>query len=198
MLATALRMDGLGHLGKSLANRGRRVGAGQPVGHGRTLRRCHLHTRRKRGANIGKTKVGKGVKIEIITDRTGVPIGVVTAAASQSEGQLIQPALATIPEGVDLVVPTPVIADKAYDDDSLREELRADGFILISPHRQNRTKKPTNDGRRMRRYKRRWIIERTIAWMHSFRRITTRHERYSFIFDGFVHLGCALLAISRF
>jgi transposase len=57
---------------------------------------------------------------------------------------------------------------------------------------------PTNDGRRLHRYKRRWIVERSIAWLHSFRRLTTRYEYHSYIFDGFVHLACALMAVSRF
>jgi hypothetical protein len=45
-----------------------------------------------------------------------------------------------------------VIAEKAYDRDPLREELAEDGYILLSPHRKKPT---TNDGRRMRWYKRR-------------------------------------------
>jgi transposase len=138
------------------------------------------------------------MKIEVVADRTGVPIGVVTAAANEAETELLEPALSTIPEGVALPVETPLVADRAYDSDPLRERLRQDGFVLISPHRSNRVAEPTNDGRRLRRYKRRWIIERTFAWMHSFRRLTIRHEYYSFIFDGFVHLACALIAISRF
>jgi transposase len=138
------------------------------------------------------------MKIEIVADRTGVPIGVVTAAANEAETELLEPALSTIPAAVALPAETPLVADRAYDSDPLRERLRQDGFVLISPHRSNRVAEPTNDGRRLRRYKRRWIIERTFAWMHSFRRLTTRHEYYSFIFDGFVHLACALIAISRF
>jgi transposase len=138
------------------------------------------------------------MKIEIVTDRTGVPIGVVTAAANEAETELLEPALSTIPEAIELPANVPVIADKAYDSDPLREQLAEVGFRLLSPHRKSRTESRTNDGRRMRRYKRRWIIERTFAWMHSFRRLITRNEFYSFIFDGFVHLACALIAISRF
>jgi transposase len=103
-----------------------------------------------------------------------------------------------VPQRVRRPVLTPVIADRAYDSDPLREQLRQDGYLLISPHRKNRVKAPSNDGRRLRRYQRRWIVERSIAWLHSFRRVTTRHEYYSFIFTGFVQLACALIAVSRF
>ncbi len=44
------------------------------------------------------------------------------------------------------------------------------GIELIAPHRSNRKKPATQDGRALRRYKRRWIIERTNAWLGNFRR----------------------------
>ena len=138
------------------------------------------------------------MKIEIAVERTGVPIGVITAAANEAETELLGPVLSTIPEGVALPIETPVILDRSYDSDPLRAQMKEANFILISPHRRNRVKEPTNDGRRMRRYQRRWIVERTISWLHSFRRLTIRQEYYSFLFDGFVHLACALIAISRF
>ena len=50
----------------------------------------------------------------------------------------------------------------------------------------------------MRRYKRRYIIERTFGWLHWFRRLLVRHEYYSHLYDGFLHLACALIAISKF
>jgi IS5 family transposase len=56
-----------------------------------------------------------------------------------------------------------VIADKAYDIDPLRERLARRAFELIAPHRANRKKPATQDGRALRRYRRRWIFERTNA-----------------------------------
>ena len=138
------------------------------------------------------------MKLEVVADATGTPIGLVTAAASVAETELIGPALDSIPQAVALADGVPVIADRGYDSDLLRSELANRGFILLSPHRSNRTKEPTNDGRRMRRYKRRWIIERTMSWMHSFRRLMVRHEYYSFIYNGFAHLALALFTLSRF
>ena len=138
------------------------------------------------------------MKVEVVADAQGTPIGVATAAANIPETDLIGPALDSIPEAVALPAEVPVIADKAYDSDPLREELAEDGYILLSPHRKNRTKAPTNDGRRMRRYKRRWKVERTIGWLHSFRRLVVRHEYYSYLYDGFVYLALALVTLSRF
>jgi transposase len=138
------------------------------------------------------------MKLEVVADANGTPIGVTTAAANVPETELIGRALGTVPEAIDLPDPVPVIADKGYDSDPLREELAEDGFVLLSPHRKNRTKAPTNDGRRMRRYKRRWKVERAVGWLHSFRRLLVRHEYFSYIYDGFVHLALALFTLSRF
>jgi transposase len=138
------------------------------------------------------------MKVEVVTDAEGIPIGVATGAADLAETELIGPALDSIPEAVELPAEVPVIADKAYDSDPLRAELADDGYILLSPHRKNRKKPPTNDGRRMRRYKRRWKVERTFGWLHCFRRVLVRHEYYSFIYDGFVHLALALITLSKF
>ncbi|HEX3798857.1 MAG TPA: transposase [Verrucomicrobiae bacterium] len=48
------------------------------------------------------------------------------------------------------------------------------GILLISPHRKNRIKPSLNDGRALRRYRKRWKIERTFAWLGSFRRWLVR------------------------
>jgi hypothetical protein len=44
-------------------------------------------------------------------------------------------------------------------------ELAQLGIELIAPHRRNRKKPKTQDGRPLRRYKRRWKIERLFAWL---------------------------------
>jgi transposase len=124
-------------------------------------------------------------------------VSFVTDSASISEIHLIEAALACIPTTIRLPNLVPVIADRGYDSDPLRETLRNQGFILISPHRRNRTSPPTNDGRRMRRYSRRYIIERTNAWLHSYRRVITRFERIMSHYDGFVSLACAFIALGK-
>lgn len=60
---------------------------------------------------------------------------------------------------------------------------------MIAPHRTNRKKPKTQDGRKLRRYKRRWKVERLFAWLQNYRRILVRHERYLRNYLGFVQLG---------
>lgn len=137
------------------------------------------------------------MKVEVATDRTGIPVGVATDAASVPEAVPAGAALASIPAGVRLRWGLPVIADRAYDSDPLRAELAGEGFTLVAPHRRNRRRPRTSDGRRLRRYRRRWIVERTFAWLHSYRRVVTRFEKRVDLYDGFVHLACAFIALNR-
>uniref|UniRef100_UPI0012F72101 transposase n=1 Tax=Deinococcus apachensis TaxID=309886 RepID=UPI0012F72101 len=92
--------------------------------------------------------------------------------------------------------PRRLIGDKAYDSDPLDAELAALGVEMIAPNRKNRKQK-TQDGRPLRRYKRRWKVERTIAWLQSFRRVRTRDERKAQNFLGFVQLTCILILLRR-
>jgi len=73
--------------------------------------------------------------------------------------------------------PLRVIADKGYDCDALRKRLRRRGIVLIAPLRLNRRRTPLQDGRVLRRYKRRWIVERTFAWLGNFRHLVVRYDR---------------------
>ena len=137
------------------------------------------------------------MKVEVVTDRTGIPVGVATDAASVPETALGPAALASIPAAVPVAAGTPVMADRAYDSDPLREQLAADGLRLVARHRKGRKRPPTADGRRCRRLKRRWVVERTFAWLHSFRRVVTRFEKSMERYDGLVHLACAFIALGR-
>ena len=68
---------------------------------------------------------------------------------------------------------------------------------MIAPNRSNRRVK-TQDGRPLRRYRRRWLVERLFAWLHNFRRIERRWERSFMNYFGFVQLGCALILLRRY
>lgn len=83
-----------------------------------------------------------------------------------------------------------MIGDRAYDSDPLDDELQAQGVEMIAPHKRNRVKAKTQDGRVLRRYKRRWKVERLIAWLQNFRRIATRFDYHADNYLAFVHLGC--------
>ena len=94
--------------------------------------------------------------------------------------------------------PKRVVGDKAYDSDSLDEALAEDGVEMIAPHRANRKpENKTQDGRPLRRYARRWTVERTIGWFQNFRRLCIRWEKSTRLFQGYLHLGCALLLLTK-
>ena len=90
-----------------------------------------------------------------------------------------------------------MIGDKAYDSDPLDERLAISGIEMIAPHRANRKKPRTQDGRPLRRYRRRWKVERTFAWLFNFRRIVVRYEYRADNYLGFVHLACIIILLRR-
>ena len=94
--------------------------------------------------------------------------------------------------------PQCLIGDRAYDSDPLDERLEAQGVQLIAPHRRNRRKPATQDGRSLRRYKRRWKVERLFAWLQNYRRILVRHDRYLLNYLAFVQLGCIVILLRRY
>lgn len=91
-----------------------------------------------------------------------------------------------------------LIYDRAADAGSLRERLHARGIDLIVPHCKRRHRHPLQDGRKLRRYVRRWIVERTMAWLHNFRRVVTRWEYHDHLFKGFLQLAALMIVIRRF
>lgn len=81
-----------------------------------------------------------------------------------------------------------MIADKAYDSKRLRAAFAARGTDLIAPHTRNQKNRAQNR-RRLRRYRRRWNVERTFSWIHNNKRIWTRYDRNLSMFHGWIHLA---------
>jgi len=146
------------------------------------------------GEEIGPTKRGKGVKIMAIVDRHGLPLAVTTHAANHHEVTLVQ---LTFDFYMIEAKPENLIGDKAYDSDQLDAAMRAQGTEMISPHRSTRKRK-TQDGRRLRRYERRWIVERFFAWLQWQRRLLVRWEYYPTNFLGFVQLAALCILLKQF
>ena len=90
------------------------------------------------------------------------------------------------------------MGDRTYDSDKLDAELRRDGVEMISPQRSNRRKLKTQDGRRLRRYERRWLVERFFAWLQWQRRLLVRWQFYARNFLGFVQLASISILLKRF
>jgi transposase len=127
-----------------------------------------------------------------VADRAGLPLAVHAASATPHEVTLVPETLAAT---FTTTLPERLIGDKAYDSDPLDGELAKVGIELIAPHRANRKKPATQDGRPLRRYRRRWKIERLFAWLQSFRRLLVRHEYHAENFLGLVHLGCIVILL---
>src|SRR5690349_21094219 len=100
-----------------------------------------------------------------IGDAHGLPVAIHTEAASPAEVKLVKP---TLEQRLIDELPWRLIADRAYDSDPLRYELIEHDVVLIAPHRRGRKRPSLNDGRTLRRYRKRWKVERLFAWLHNF------------------------------
>ena len=118
-------------------------------------------------------------------------------AASPAEVKLLPATLAQLDEAQLNGSPERLIADKAYDSNPARGQLVERGIEPIIPARKNNRRATHQDGRKLRRYKRRWIIERTNAWLQNFRRLVVRYERSLANFKALVHMACALICLKR-
>ncbi len=151
------------------------------------LHRRLLHGGKKGGLAVGPTRRGKGTKIIALADDHSLPLAVSIESASPHESQLVEGVLGH--SFLD-TLPVRLIGDKAYDSDRLdRDLVERYGIEMIAPHRGER-REATQDGRPLRRYRRRWRVERLFAWLHHFRRLVIRWEYHVDNFFGMVRLGC--------
>lgn len=142
----------------------------------------------------------------IVVDGNGVPLNEVVASASVHEGHLAEPTVEEIgiakhrsrKRQVKKRVPLRVIADKGYDDDGLRATFAEAEIDLIVPYRSNRANRPFEDGRKLRRYRKRYKVERTNAWLKKFRRVAVRWDRNLSAYKGFVKIACICITLRRF
>jgi transposase len=141
-----------------------------------------------------------------IVDANGTPLNAEVESASTHEGHVAEKTVDGIKKKkysrccrkAARLVPVRVISDKGYDDDGLRERFAVKGIDFIVPYRSNRVRRYYEDGRKLRRYCRRWKVERTNAWFKNFRRVAVRWDRNLTAYKGFVHLACICIALRRF
>jgi transposase len=203
VLAATARLGGAGRLVEHLADVSERVERAPAVEVERIVSGRQFRSGKKRGAGVGKTKRGKGTKWMVVVDGRGVPLGNYLHSASPAEVKLAETTLEAIRVGRSHHAgrprqkPVRVIADKAYDSDPLRKRLQQRGIELICPHKRNRVRAATQDGRALRRYRRRWIVERTNAWLGNFRRLVVRYDRSLTIYGAFFHIACFMIVLRR-
>jgi len=78
---------------------------------------------------------------------------------------------------------------------ALAKDLQERGVELITPHKNNRVKAATQDGRVLRRFRKRWKVERFFAWLQNFRRLVVRYEYHLKNFLAMVQLGCIVILL---
>ncbi len=82
-----------------------------------------------------------------------------------------------------------MLADRAYDSRQRRAELRERGITVEIAHRHG------EHGSGLGRH--RWVVERTFAWLHQFKRLLVRYDRRAEIHEAFLALGCCLVCFRR-
>jgi len=138
----------------------------------------------------------------VVVDGQGVPLGKHLDSASPNEVTLIEKTLdaVAVPRngpGRPKKNPQRLIYDKAADSDALRDRLGKRGIELICPHRANRKKPKRQDGRKLRRYKRRWKVERTFAWLGRHRRLSKDYEELPATTEAWIYLAMSRLMLAR-
>ena len=141
-----------------------------------------------------------------VVDGNGTPLNTEVESASTYEGHVAKKTV----DGIKIkkqdkhhrkatrLVPVRVISDKGYDDDGLRETFAEKGIELIVPYRNNRVNRSYEDKRKLRRYRRRWKVERTNAWFKNFRRVAVRWDRNITLYKGFVKIACICITLMKF
>lgn len=128
-------------------------------------------------------------------DGQGLPLGGILDSAQKSEIEL---ALSTI-EQIPNKTPNGVCADKAYDSNKFRKDLREKKIKPFIPKRRKPGQKqePRYNNLVRKVYKTRWIVERTFSWLGWKRRLLVRWERNPLIYQGFFNIACLLICMKE-
>jgi transposase len=121
-------------------------------------------------------------------DRHGIPLAAYLSAANVHDSRLLSAVLEAIPpihrpRGRPRRRPTKLHADKGYDTARCHLLLRLRRII------DRIARKGQDSSRHLGRC--RWVVERTLAWLNRYRRLTIRYERRLDIHQAFVTLACA-------
>lgn len=151
---------------------------------------------------VGGTKTGpnptdrrkKGTKHHIITEAQGIPLVVLVTEANRHDVTQLLPLVQAIPpmrgkRGRPQCRPVLLqAADCGYDSDSHRAELKMKGITPVI--RRRMTEHGSGLG------KKRWVVERTLSWLHQYRRLRVRFEKRADINEAFLILGCIMICWS--
>jgi len=127
----------------------------------------------------------------VVVDGQGLPVGKQLVSASPHESKLLE---ATLQDSFAPAKVQRVIYDKAADSNVLRARMAELGIDLIAPELRSR-KTQVQDKRKLRRYRRRWKMERTFAWLGNYRRLVVRYENKLHVYSAFFHLACIMVVL---
>ncbi len=128
-----------------------------------------------------------------MTERGGLPLATLLTGANRHDSVIFEDLIDAIPRIRQpnrrrRKRPDKGHADKAYDIPRCRR-------ALTQRHIKIRiARKGIDSSQRLGRH--RWVVERTLAWLNRFRRLTIRYERRGNIHDAFLTLGCALICFN--
>jgi transposase len=130
----------------------------------------------------------------VITDAAGIPLAVIVTGGHRNDVTQLLPLLDAIPpirglRGMPRRRPGKVDADRGYDHDTYRRLLRERGITPVIARRG------TGHGSGLGR--RRWFVERTLAWLHAFRRLRTRYERRADTHQAMISLACSIICLRK-
>ena len=127
----------------------------------------------------------------VVVDGQGLPVGKQLVSASPHESKLLE---GTLQDSFAPAKVQRVIYDKAADNNALRARMAELGIDLIAPELRLR-QAHVQDRRKLRRYRRRWKMERTFAWLGNYRRLVVRYENKLHVYGAFFHLACIMIVL---
>jgi transposase len=160
-------------------------------------RRRQSRAGEKGGSATGPSPVDRarnGSKHHLLVDATGIPLAWTLTGGNRHDVTQLIPLLDAVPPvrgcvGRPRRRPDRVIADRGYDYDKYRRQLRKRGIKPEIARRQ------TDHGSGLGRH--RWVVERTFAWLHQLKRLLVRYDRRHDIHEAFLALGCCLVCYRR-
>ena len=135
-----------------------------------------------------------GSKHHLITEAHGIPLQASLTGGNRNDVTQLMPLIQDIPpvrgrRGRPRRRPDTVYADRAYDHDKYRKQVRAVGVTPVIARRG------TGHGSGLGQY--RWVVEQTFALLHWFRRLRIRWEIRDDIHEAFLRLVCAIICLRR-
>jgi transposase len=151
----------------------------------------------KGGGATGPSPVDRarsGSKHHLLVDASGIPLAWTVTGGNRNDVTQLVPLIERVPPvrgrvGRPRRRPERVTTDRGYDHDKYRRELRRRGIASEIARRQTEHGSGLGRGR--------WVVERTFAWLHQFKRLLVRYDRRHEIHDAFLAIGCCLVCFRR-